>query len=176
MWRWAKLTKIFEPTENLYWSRAGKKLKSHNRVVRAGLNPFDWMELMSGEGKVLHRIVLNPKQAEFCVVAEGSFRPTEEEITEFIERKGIPLIGSLRRYEEEKYEKSFVPLLEYEGGYNLPEVLIPFPVKGEAVSWKKLWMLIWRLKMWFARKISRKLRGSGNTDYLGGLHKLIHVF
>ena len=47
----------------------------------------------------------------------------------------IHLVGSQRNYDHANYEKSFVSLLEYLGGYNLPEVLIPFSVKAEVVSW-----------------------------------------
>ena len=78
--------------------------------------------------------MLTKQQAELCVVAEGEFRPTNKDIDEFIKKKGIRLVGSRRRFTEENYEKSFVPLLEYLEGYNLPEVLIPFPVEAEIVS------------------------------------------
>ena len=61
------------------------------------------------------------------------------------------MIGSRRRYDKEKYEESFVPLLEYQGDYNLPEVLIPFSVKGEVVYWQKLLVLFWRLKTWISQ-------------------------
>jgi len=155
LWRWAEPADIFEPTENPYF--AEKRFKSHNRAVRAGLNPIDWMRLMEGrKGTVLHRIVLSMKQADLCVVAEGSFPLTEQEIIEFIERKGISLVGSKRIYDEEKYEESFIPLLRYERGYNLPEVLIPFPVKGQVVSWEKLVVLIWRLKTWLSQAWKRE--------------------
>ena len=134
LWRWDKPSKKFTPTENAYFSSRGIQFKSHNNVVRAGLNPIDWMEIMKGEKEVLHKIVLTREQAELCVVAEADFRPTEEELTEFTERMHISLIGSKRRYNYANYEKSFVCLLEYSGGYKLPEVLIPFPVKAERVS------------------------------------------
>jgi hypothetical protein len=149
LWRWAKPAKMFEPTENPYL--AEKKFRSHNIAVRAGLNPIDWMRLLKQKGIVLHRIVLNMEEADLCVVAEGAFRPTEQQIREFIEKEGISLIGSRRRYIKEKYEESFVPLLEYQGDYNLPEVLIPFSVKGEVVYWQKLLVLFWRLKTWISQ-------------------------
>lgn len=134
LWRWDKPSKKFTPTENTYFSSRGIQFKSHNNVVRAGLNPIDWMEIMKGEKAVLHKIVLTREQAELCVVAEADFRLTEEELTEFTERMHISLVGSKRRYNYANYEKSFVSLLEYSGNYNRPEVLIPFPVKAERVS------------------------------------------
>ena len=152
LWRWAKPAKVFEPKENPQWFDAGIKSKFPNGVVLVGLNPIDWMEIMGGEGNVLHKIVLNKQQAELCVVAEASFRPIENELTEFIKRKKMPLIGSLKAYQKENYKASFVCLLKYSGGYNLPEVLIPFPVKAEVVSFQKLCNLIWKIKMWFFTK------------------------
>ena len=132
LWRWAKPSKIFHPTEDSYVN--GVKFKSHNKVVRAGLNQNDWREMFWGEEEVLHKIVLTREQAIECVVAEADFRPTEEEITEFVRETHIHLVGSQRNYDHANYEKSFVSLLEYSGGYNLPEVLIPFSVKAEVVS------------------------------------------
>jgi hypothetical protein len=152
LWRWAKPSGMFKPVENPYWVKARIRFKSHNEVVYAGLNPIDWMEVSGGEGVTLHKIVLTRQQAELCVVAEGRFRPTDEKLTEFIERMHIPDIGSYREYEYENYEKSFVPLLEYSGGYNLPEVLIPFPIKAETVFCAKMYVLVWKLKMRFTRK------------------------
>ena len=149
LWRWTKPSKRFTPTENNYFEE--QQFKSHSKVVRAGLNPIDWKEMMSREGTVLHRIVLSKRQAELCVVAEADFRPTEEEMTEFIERMDIPVIGSRRRYNAENYENSFVPLLEYRGGYNLPEVLIPFPVTAENVCCERIHILLWKLKKWFTQ-------------------------
>lgn len=134
--------------KNDYFSSYGIRFKSHNEVVLAGLNPIDWMEIKKGEKEVLHKIVLTREQAKKCVVAEGEFCPTEEEITKFIENKHIHLVGSFRNYTYANYEKSFVPLLEYSGGYNLPEVLIPFEVKAERVSFAKVIVLIWKLRMW----------------------------
>lgn len=142
---------MFIPKENIYFKAI--PFKSHNSVVRAGLNPINWMEMMGRDGIVLHKIVLNKQQAELCVVAEGLFRPTEEEITEFTERMHIPLIGSRRKYDYENYEKSFVCLLEYSGSYNLPEVLIPFSVKAEIVSCARVFILVWKLKIWLAQKM-----------------------
>ena len=132
LWRWAKPSKIFRPTEDSHFN--GVKFKSHNKVVRAGLNPNDWREIIWGEEEVLHKIVLTREQAIECVVAEADFRPTEEEITAFVRETHIHLVGSQRNYDHANYEKSFVSLLEYSGGYNLPEVLIPFSVKAEVVS------------------------------------------
>ena len=148
LWRWSKPTKVLELEENPQWfmekSGKRKKFRSHNRVVLAGLNPFDWMEIMKGEGIVLHKIVLNKQQAELCVVAEAE--PSKEKIEEFIERKHIFLgLSGRRKYQEENYERSFVPLLEYLGGYDLPEVLIPFPVKAKVVS--RIELLFIKLKM-----------------------------
>jgi len=144
------------PTESICYK--GIRFKSHNSSVRAGLNPIDWMEMMKGDGIVLHKIVLNREQAELCVVAEGLFRPTEEEIAEFRERLHVPLVGSQRRYDCENYEKSFVRLLEYSRWYNLPEVLIPFSVKADIVSCAGVFIWFWRLKTWFAHKKMRKSR------------------
>jgi hypothetical protein len=153
VWRWAKPSKMFDPTENPYFE--GPRFKSHNVAVRAGLNPVDWMEMIKGEREVLHKIVLTRRQAENCVVAEADFLLTEEEITEFVERRHILLVGSKRKYDCANYEKSFVCLLEYSGNYNLPEVLIPFSVKADVVSYAKLLILIWKLKMWIRKKMNR---------------------
>jgi hypothetical protein len=142
LWRWAKPSKIFIPTENTYFNRI--QYKSQEKAVRAGLNPIDWEEMMSGEGEVLHKIVLSRQQAKLCVVAEADPRPTEEEITEYNEGMDTP-VGSYRRYIGKTYARTFVPLLEYTGGYNLPEVLIPFPVKAEKVRCEKLHVLFWKL-------------------------------
>ncbi|MCJ7425409.1 hypothetical protein MUP01_14260 [Candidatus Bathyarchaeota archaeon] len=138
------------PTESPFF--AGIRFKSHNSCVRAGLNPLDWMRMMKGHGIVLHKIVLSRQQAEHCVVAEGCFIPTFEELSEFGKRRHMQPVGILRCYQDESYEKSFVPLLEYSGGYNLPEVLIPFSVKAEAVPYAKVCILVWKLKMWFTHK------------------------
>lgn len=154
---------VFAPTENTYFR--GVSFKSHKKVVRAGLNPIDWMEIMSGEGVVLHKIVLSRQQAEQCVVAEANFRLTEEELTEYIERKHIHLVGSKIRYDHDNYEKSFVGLLEYSEGYNLPEVLIPFPVEAEIVYCAKGVILIWKLKMWLHKKM--KTRKSKSSSKFG---------
>lgn len=154
LWKWAKPTRLFEPLENHYWTSAGLRFKSHNKVVYAGLNPVDWMETM-GKGATLHKITLTKQQASFCVVAEACFRPRDEELVKFMEKKHISLVGSVRSYTYEHYEESFVPLLRYSGGYNLPEVLIPFLVRAETVSCGKVLTAIWKLKMWFARKTER---------------------
>lgn len=133
--------------------------------MRAGLNPTDWMEMVR-DGMTLHKIVLDKEQASLCVVAEGLSRPTEKEIEEFREKERIPLVGSQRRYVCENYEKSFVPLLEYIGGYNLPEVLIPISVETEIVTCARLYLLVWKLKTWFARKkpIAAKVQKSNKQD------------
>jgi len=125
--------------------------------VRAGLNPIDWMEIIGGEGKNLHKIVLNERQAELCVVAEALFRPTTEELVEFSKKTHTYLAGIKRRYDHANYEKSFVPLLEYTGGYNLPEVLIPFPVTAESVCCVKIYILFWKLKKWLTQKIRKNI-------------------
>jgi hypothetical protein len=127
-------------------------LKSHNNCVRAGLNPLDWMQMMKERGIVLHKIILDRQQAERCVVAEGCFMPTYEELSEFRKTKHMQPVGVLRYYQDENYEKSFVPLLKYSDGYNLPEVLIPFSVKAEAISYAKVHILVWKLKIWVLRK------------------------
>ena len=48
--------------------------------------------------------------------------------------RGLSIAGSLRAYEREKVEDTFVPLLDYKRGYNCPEVLIPFPVDAQ-IKW-----------------------------------------
>jgi hypothetical protein len=121
--------------------------------VRAGLNPLDWMQMMKGDGIVLHKVVLSRQQAERCVVAEGCFIPTYEELSEFAERKHMQPVGILRGYQDENYEKSFVPLLKYSSGYNLPEVLIPFSVKAKTVSYARIWIRMWKMKIWIEKKM-----------------------
>ena len=150
LWKWAKPSKIFKPEMSHYWEQ-GIRFKSHNKIVLAGLNPIDWMEIMGD--LTLHKIVLDKQQAELCVVAEGEFDPTEKEWTQFRERKHIKSVDSLTKYENENYESSFVPLKKYLWNYNIPEVLIPFPVKTETVSCVKIHILFWKLKKWFTRKI-----------------------
>lgn len=152
LWKWAKPTRLFETLKNPYWTSAGLRFKSHNKVVYAGLNPVDWMETM-GKGATLHKIILTKQQAELCVVAEACFRPTDEELGKFIEKKQLLLIGGARNYTYEHYEESFIPLLEYSDGYNLPEVLIPFSVKAEIVSCAKMMCLIWKLRMRIEKKM-----------------------
>jgi hypothetical protein len=121
--------------------------------VRAGLNPLDWMQMMKGYGIVLYKIVLSRQQAEHCVVAEGCFIPTHEELSEFGKGSHMQPVGVLRYYQDENYEKSFVPLLKYSGGYNRPESLIPFPVKTKIISNQRILILMWKMKMWIEKKI-----------------------
>lgn len=143
LWKWAKPTRLFEPLENPYWTNAGLRFKSHNKVVHAGLNPVDWMETM-GKDVTLHKIILTKQQAQLCVVAEACFRPTDEELAKFMEKKHISFVGSARSYTYEHYERSFVPLLRYSGDYNLPEVLIPFSVRAEIMPYGKVLATIWK--------------------------------
>jgi len=152
LWKWAKPTTLFDPVENPYWTNAGLRFKSHNKVVYAGSNPVDWMETIEKNAS-LHKIILTKQQAELCVVAEACFRPIDEELGKFIEKKHLSLIGSARSYTYEHYEESFIPLLEYSGGYNLPEVLIPFSVKAEIVPCAKMMCLIWKLRMRIEKKM-----------------------
>ena len=160
MWRWDKPSEKFTQTKNDYFNSRGIRFKSHNNVVCAGLNPIDW-EFLRGEKDVLHKIVLTKEQAELCVVAEADFRPTEEEFNEFVESRHISIVGSKIKYNCANYENSFVSPLEYSGNYNLPEVLIPFPVKADVASYPKLLILFWKLKMWCARVLfSSKKRKS----------------
>jgi hypothetical protein len=147
------------PTESPFFT--GITFKSHNNYVRAGLNPLDWMRMMKRRGIVLHKIVLNRQQAERCVVAEGCFIPTYEEFSEFGKKKDMQPVGVLRYYQDENYEKSFVPLLKYLGGYNLPEVLIPFSVKAKTVPYARIWILVWKLKMWIENRKNRPLERLG---------------
>jgi hypothetical protein len=139
VWRWDKPSKIFEPTASIFYK--GITFKSHNKCVHAGLTPLDW----TGFGKVLHKIVLDKQQAKQCVVAEGCFIPSYNELSDFAKKRQMGSVGILRYYQNEKYEKSFVPLLEYSGHYNQPEVLIPFPVKANVISYARILILMWKL-------------------------------
>ena len=116
------------------------------------------MEIMGD--LTLHKIVLDKQQAELCVVAEDDFRRTPEELAEFAERTHSSHVGSEIKYRQKNYESSFVPLTKYSGDHNLPEVLIPFPVKAEIVSYTKVDILIWKLRKWFRQKMlkNRKKR------------------
>lgn len=136
--------------------------------MRAGLNPLDWMQMMDGCGTVLHKIVLDKEQAKRCMVAEGCFTPTYEQLSEFARRRHMARIGILRYFQDENYEKSFVPLLGYSGGYNLPEVLIPFSVKAEIVSYGKVLATIWKLKKWIEKKMGlrKNARATRHCDVL----------
>lgn len=138
VWRWAEPSKRFSPSKNR--SGGDLKLRSHNYVVFAGLKPTDWMWLGRARTGVLHKIELTEEQASQCVVAEQEFRPTEEEINEYLERTGRNVVGSLIGYSIEQYEKSFIPLLDYDGGYILPEVLIPFEVDAKICRVKTWWL------------------------------------
>lgn len=151
MWRWDEPSEIFEPTESIFYK--DMVLKSHDRCVRAGLNPLDWKQMTEGCGLALHKIVLDEQQAEKCVVAEGCFNPTDEQLSELMKRRHMLPIGILRYYQDENYEKSFVPLLKYSGGYNLPEVLIPFSVKARIISYQRILVLMWKLKKRIEKKI-----------------------
>ena len=153
LWKWAKPSKIFDPVENRYCEK-GIRFKSYNKIVYAGLNPTDWMDIMGAF--TLHKIVLDKQQAELCVVAEDYFRPTDKELAEFIERTHGSYVGSLNDYRNKNYKSSFVPLIKYSGGYNRPEVLIPFSVKTETVSCVKAYILIWKLKKWFTQKMKKR--------------------
>lgn len=153
LWKWASPSRKFEPEENPY-CKEGIRFKYYNKIVYAGLHPTDWMEIKGDS--TLHKIVLNKQQAKLCVVAEDDPRPTEKELAEFIKRTQSSYVGSLSRYRIENYKRSFVPLMEYSGGYNRPEVLIPFPVKTEPVSYAKAYILIFKLKKWFTRKMKKK--------------------
>ena len=147
LWKWAKPSKVFQPVENPFWTRRGITFATHNKVVYAGLNPLDWMWKKSVDG-VLHKIVLTKDQVRLCVVAEGSFRPSDEEMDQFIESRGIPDLGSHWEYVDEHYEQSFIPFIEYSGGMNLPEVLVPFAVRGKVVTYSKLLIAYFKLKNW----------------------------
>src|SRR3990170_3687366 len=137
LWRWDKPTLRFIPEINWYVKELNRPLKSHNEIVYAGLTPYDWKKMKGDQDNVLHKIRITKDQANQCVVAEGYFRPNTQELEKFIKKNGGDIVGSLTAYEEAHYEDSFVPLLEYNGGYNLPEVLIPFPVDAEIYSKQK---------------------------------------
>jgi len=134
LWRWDEPTLRFIPEKNWYGKELNRPLKSHNEIVYAGLTPDHWKKLKGNHGKVLHRIRITKNQAKLCVVAEGFFRPNTQELDKFVKENGGDSVGSLTTYEDAHYEDSFVPLLEYNGGYNLPEVLIPFPVDAKICS------------------------------------------
>ena len=138
VWRWAEPSKKFLPTKNLSWRDL--KLKTHDRVVFAALKPTYWMWLGRTRTGVLHKIELTEEQASQCVVAEQEFRPTDEEMNEYLNRTGRRKGGSIRAYSREHYEKSFIPLLDYKGGYILPEVLIPFDVEAKPCKVKTWWL------------------------------------
>jgi len=138
VWRWAKPSKKFIPRKNRSWGDL--KLKSYDYVVFAGLKPTDWMWLGRARIGFLHKIELTEEQASQCVVAEQNFRPTEEEIDEYHKRTGKDIAISLITYPMEQYEKSFIPLLNYDGGYFLPEVLIPFEVDAKICKIKTWWL------------------------------------
>jgi hypothetical protein len=150
LWKWAKPSKTFNPEVSHYWEE-GIRFKSHNRIVYAGLNPLDWIEYKGDS--TLHKIVLDKQQAELCVVAEDDF---SARAIEYAEKTHSSLIGCENRYRNKNYEGSFIPLTKYSGGYNRPEVLIPFPVKTEAVSCVKVYILIWKLKKWLTRILKKK--------------------
>lgn len=156
VWRWAEPSKKFKPTKNRSWG--DMNLKSYNFVVFAGLKPTDWAWLFNGSylqsrGLVLHKIMLTEQKASLCVVAEQKFRPTEEEINRYLERTGRNLVGSLVGYSMEQYEKSFIPLCEYKGGYNLPEVLIPFEVEAKVDGIRTLWLKLKARMRAFLRRV-----------------------
>ena len=108
------------------------ELESHDKVVFAGLNPTDWMWLSRENVRgVLHKIELFEEQAQRCVVAEQDFRPTDDEMNEYLKRTSSTIVGSYHGYSRENYEDSFIPLPNYNGEHYLPEVLIPFEVEGK---------------------------------------------
>ena len=133
VWRWDKPSKRFTPKRNISWGT--QEYESHNFVVYACPNPYDWI-WKAREG-VLHKIILSEKQASQCIVAEQHFRLTDKEIDEYIEQTGK---RHLRDLEIEQYRKSFIPLTKYQGGYIQPEVLIPFEVEAETDWLRTFWL------------------------------------
>jgi hypothetical protein len=151
VWRWAPPSKKFYPHEHIYYR--GVKFRTHNKTVLAGLRPTDWLWIGRGQQGTLHKIVLIEEQCKKCVVAEGNFQLTDDELTEFRASRGLSLAVGLRTYERENFEDSFVPLLDYQGGYNCPEVLIPFPVDAQI-----MWLYSYYVKMkvrYFAKHLFR---------------------
>ncbi len=138
VWKWAKPSKKFLPKKNRSWGEM--ELGSHEYVVFAGLNPTDWMWLSSKVRGVVHKIELSEEQAQRCVVAEQDFRPSDDEMNEFLKRTGRTRVGSYHSYSKEKYEDSFIPLPEYVGGHFLPEVLIPFEIDATTCYLKTWWL------------------------------------
>ena len=140
VWKWANPSKKFLPKKNRSWGEL--ELKSHEYVVFAGLNPTDWMWLSRPKVRgVLHKIELSEEQAQLCVVAEQDFRPSDDEMNEYLIRTGRTRVGSNRGYSKEKYEGSFIPLPRYNEEHFLPEVLIPFEINA-----KSCYLITWWLK------------------------------
>ena len=155
LWRWAKPSTRFVPELNWIIKQRGISLSSHKKIVYASLKPTDWMKIKGGSDIVLHKIILSKEQAQLCVVAEALFRPSDEKIKEFVKKRNIYLAGSYKKFTDENYEKSFIPLLEYKEGHNLPEVLIPFPVDAK-ICWLRTKLLhLHELIISFLKRFSR---------------------
>jgi len=109
VWRWSIEATYFEP--KVHWQIPVIS------CVYAGVDKYTW-SMLKGEGVVLHRIELTYQQASDCMVAETCYDWDDD-------WEGL---------RERDYMNSLVPLTEYKGDYNKPEVLIPFRVGAEVVS------------------------------------------
>ena len=134
VWRWAKPSHVFFPERNTIQSYTGQ----FEMIVYAGLSPEDWFDLRGRNGSILHQIDLTHEQAKLCAVAEGKISPHEDELIRFAEERGYKQIGLLKKYEDEMYPETITPLLEYEGGFEKPEVLIPFSINAKKARLKTI--------------------------------------
>jgi hypothetical protein len=149
VWRWAKPSNKFLPVKNTIRGYFGQ----YEMIVYAGLSPEDWFDTSGRrKGSILHRIDLTYEQAEKCVVAEGIFRPHFHDLLRFAEERGLRMIGLQTHYENEMYQKTITPLLEYTGGLIVPEVLIPFSVRAKK-SWLKSLMM--KSRRWILTNLGR---------------------
>ena len=101
VWRWAIEATYFEPVDNKHENQ-----KDYPRVVYAGVNPDDWSYLEIWRSRGVDEIA---KLHKITLTEEQAKRCV---VTEAATDK-------------------YVPLIEYEGGFLLPEVLIPFGVDAE---------------------------------------------
>ena len=68
--------------------------------------------------------------------------PSIKELEDYTGETGVKASGGYNRYCAEKYPKSFIPLTEYDGQHNLPEVLIPFDVEAHPQWLRTIWLKI----------------------------------
>jgi len=132
----------FDPRQCRFWAGTRNSI-DFSMVVYAGFDPKDWMWIGAAREGVLHKIMLSAEQASKCLVADGVYRPSDNEWEEIHEdfRRGRHNTYLLREYEH--YVGSLVLLPEYKSGYRCAEVLIPLSVEASICRLKSFYYKIY---------------------------------